>query len=79
MLRVAVLMLVLCVNMIRKRSVYRSCRRFVRNSGWWRLVWKDYSDDRFKKTFRISQNTFTYILEKVGPKLTKEFIAELPV
>lgn len=79
MLRVAMLILVLCINMIRKRSVVRTCRRFVRNSGWWRLVWNDYSDDRFKKTFRISRNTFMYILEKVRHKLTKEIVAEFPV
>ena len=79
MLRVAMLMLVLFVNVVRKRSVYRSCRRFVRNSGWWSLVWNDYSDDRFKKTFRIFRNTFMYILERVRHKLTKEIVAELPV
>ena len=79
MLRVAMLMLVLFVNVVRKRSVYRSCRRFVRNSGWWSLVWNDYRDDRLKKTFRISRNTFMYILERVRHKLTKEIVAELPV
>ena len=79
MLRVAMLMLVLFVNVVRKRSVYRSCRRFVRNSGWWSLVWNDYSDGRFEKTFRIFRNTFMYILERVRHKLTKEIVAELPV
>ena len=39
----------------------------------------EYSDDRFKKTFRLSRDTFTYILEKVKHKLTKEIVAELPV
>ncbi len=75
----AILLLVLCLNVNRKRIVVRSCRRFVRNSGWWELVWNNYSDDRFKKTFRISRNTFMYILEKVRHKLTKQIVAELPV
>lgn len=79
MLRTAILMLVLCLNLNRKRTVVRSCRRFLRNSGWWELVWENYSDARFKKTFRISRDTFTYILEKVRHKLTKEIVAELPV
>ena len=42
-------------------------------------MWNDYSDDRFKKTFRISRNTFMYILERLRHKLTKEIVAELPV
>lgn len=80
MLRVAMLIMVLCFNLInRKRSVVRSCRRFVRNSGWWGLVWNDYSDDRFKKTFRISRITFMYILDKVRHTLRKQIVAELPV
>ena len=79
MLQVAMLLLVVCFNLSRKRSVVRSCRRYVRNGGWWRLVWNEYSDDRFKKTFRLSRDTFTYILEKVKHKLTKEIVAELPV
>ena len=79
MLQNAILLLVLCLNVNRKRIVVRSCRRFVRNSGWWELVWNNYSDDRFKKTFRISRNTFMYILEKVRHKLTKQIVAELPV
>ena len=79
MLQNAILLLVLCLNVNRKIIVVRSCRQFVRNSGWGELVWNNYSDDRFKKTFRISQNTFLCILEKVRHKLTKQIVAELPV
>ena len=79
MLRIAVLMLVMCANSTRKRNVVRSCRRFVRNSGWWELVWNYYNDARFKTTFRISRATFMYILDKVRHKLEKKIVAELPV
>ena len=40
-------------NVITRVPYVRSCRRFRRNSGWWDEVWNNYSDKRFKQTFRI--------------------------
>ena len=40
----------------------RSCRCIWRNMGWSYCVWNTYSEERFKKTFRISHETFHFIL-----------------
>ena len=40
----------------------RSCRRCLRNSGWFSNVWENYGDERFKSIFRVSRETFTNIL-----------------
>ena len=47
--------------------------------GWWENAWNNYSEARFKKTFRISRSTFTYILNRIGPFFAKETVAEDPV
>ena len=60
-------------------SRVRTCRRFLRNGGWWNTVWDTYSVERFKYTFRTSRKTFTYILSFVSDKLQKEFITEEPL
>lgn len=39
-----------------------SCRRLLRNMGRFYPLWNTYSNDRFKKTFRISRATFQFIL-----------------
>lgn len=60
--------------------VYRhSCRRLIRNNGWWELVWNSYSDERFKKTFRVSKNTFNFILSRIRHELERETINEDPI
>ena len=50
----------------------RSCRRHYRNVGWWNTVNNLYNEERFKQVFRISRNTFHYILQKVGTAILKE-------
>ena len=50
----------------------RSCRRHYRNVGWWNTVNTLYNEERFKQAFRISRNTFHYILQKVGTAILKE-------
>lgn len=77
--KTCILMLLLCLNLKGNKTVVRSCRRLVRNSGWWDLVWNNYDDVRFKKTFRMSRATFIYLLEKIRHKLEKEIVTELPV
>ena len=59
--------------------VRRSCRRFARNRGWWRVVWLTYSSRRFKQTFRVSRDTFTYILDRIKHVLERKTVVEEPV
>ena len=57
----------------------RSCRRSHKNTGWWELVWASYDEGRFKKTFRVSRNTFNLILKSLRPDIEKDFVTEQPV
>ena len=66
-------------NNATERIYRRSCRRLIRNCGWWDLVWNSYSDERFKKTFRVSKNTFNFILSRVRHDLERETINEDPI
>ncbi len=50
----------------------RSCRRKTRRIGWWESVWNTYSDKRFKKTFRLSKATFSYILNKIDADIQRQ-------
>ncbi len=59
--------------------IIRSCRRLERNTGWWSLVWQTYSDARFKKAFRVSRNTFSFILERIRHVLERKTVVEDPV
>ena len=56
-----------------------SCRRLERNSGWWELVWNTYDDERFKKTFRVSRETYNFILERIRNNLECETLCEEPI
>ena len=49
----------------------RSCRRLKRNTGWWEKVCNTFSDARFKKTFRVSRETFNFILNRIAPLLVR--------
>ena len=55
----------------------RSCRGLVRSQGWWDAVVNNYSDERFKYTFR--RNTINYILEKILGGLQKQIVTKLPI
>lgn len=59
--------------------VPRSCRRLARNTGWWNLIWRTYSAARFKKTFRVSRETFAFILSRIRPVLERKSIVEEPI
>ncbi|XP_065054392.1 uncharacterized protein LOC135683144 [Rhopilema esculentum] len=61
-----------------RRIVTRSCRRLKRNEGWWELLWDNYDDDRFKKTFRVSRETFNFVLESIRHKLERDTLCEEP-
>ena len=58
---------------------YRTCRRFQRNKGWIEKVLHSYSNERFKKTFRISRQTFRYILSKIETRLLRQTTTEDPI
>ena len=57
----------------------RSSRRLPRNKGWWDLVWTTYLGKRFKKTFRVSRETFLLILDAIRGDIEKENVSEAPV
>ena len=59
--------------------VSRSCRRWTRNTACWVKAWNSYSEERFKKTFRISRSTFRYILNRIGPFVARETVIEDPI
>ena len=66
-------------NNATERVYRRSCRRLIQNCGWWDLVWNSYSDERFKKTFRVSRNTFNFILNRIRHDLERETVNEDPI
>ena len=57
----------------------RSCRRLERNNGWFSTVWSTYSTKRFKKTFRVSRETFEFILSRIRHVLKRDIINEEPI
>ena len=57
----------------------RSCRRLERNNGWFNLVWSNYSEQRFKKTFRVSRETFSFILARIRHALERDTVNEEPI
>ena len=54
----------------------RSCRRHLRNTGWWETVNREYSDERFKQTFCVSRETFNFLLFNIEQDITKKETAE---
>ena len=64
---------------VQRKQLNRSCRRLERNKGWWEMVWNGYSEERFKRTFRVSKDTFTFILSRIRHDLERDKINEEPV
>ena len=60
-------------------SPVRSCRRLKRNTGWWENVCNTYSDARFKKTFRVSRDTFNFIPNRIAPFLIRQTVTKEPI
>ena len=71
-------MLLIHGNKLKTKRVC-SWRRHLRNTGWWETVNSEYSDKRFKQTFRVSRKTFNFLLTKVEQEITKKETAETPV
>ena len=78
-LNVCFLLLLISSQRNNVTPVSRSCRRLTRNIGWWENTWNNYSEARFKKTFRVSRSTFRYILNRIGPFLARETVTEDPI
>ena len=56
----------------------RSCCRLFRIDGWWDLIYHG-SDNRFKKTFRVTRTTFNNILNSIRQDIDKDNITEGPI
>ena len=57
----------------------RRVRRFERNCGWFLKVFNTYDDQCFNSCFRISRETFNFILNRIGHHLTHDTTAEEPI
>lgn len=75
------LLLVIVLTLSRENAtrVYRSCHRLPRSTGWWDIVWRQYSDARFKKLFRVSRATFLFVLSRIEHDLERETVTEEPI
>ena len=51
----------------------------LRNTGWWETVNSEYSDETSKQTFRVSRETFNFLLSKIENDMTKKETAEIPI
>ena len=58
------------------RRRQRTRRRLLRNTGWWNNVRDHYSNGRFKKAFRISRETFSFILERIKHDIENKSLTE---
>ena len=56
-----------------------SCRHLRRNMGLFNCVWNTYSEERFKKTFRVSRGTFQFILCRIRHVLERDAVNEDPI
>ena len=73
-------LLILSRNNATNNVRFRSCRRLQRREiDWFDHVWNTYSNARFKKTFRVSKDTFLYILGKIEHDLQRQTVAEDPI
>ena len=80
MMMKAILAATACLLAKKSMKVYhRSCKRLERNRKWWHLVWNTYSDERLKKTFRVSRATIGYILLRMRHKLQRQTLCEEPI
>ena len=78
------LFLDLCFTLVKtfrveKRRRKRLCLRFEQNIGWFQKVWNTFDDERFKACFRISRETFEFILNHIEHHLEHETTAEQPI
>ena len=81
MLKVMIIagLILLARQQINTADRFRSCRRLLRNHGWWDNVWSSYSNKRLKNCFRVSRQTFLYLLEHLRNDLEKVSLTEDPI
>lgn len=53
-------------SMATDRVYQRPCRHLARNKSYRETVWNTYTHERFKKNFRISKDSFNFILKWLG-------------
>ena len=46
--------------------------RQVHQSGWWKMAWEQFTEERFKKTFRLGRETFSWLILQIGDAVKKE-------
>ena len=78
------LFLNLCFTLVKtcrveKRRRKRLCLRFEQNIGWFQKVWNTFDDERFKACFRMSRETFEFILNHIEHHLEHKTTAEQPI
>ena len=52
-------------SMATDRVYQRPCRHLARNKSFRETVWNTYTHERFKKNFRISKDSFNFILSRI--------------
>ena len=59
----------------------RSCRRLIRNEGWWHKVWNTNSDVQFNENLTCFTGNilFYFILSRVGNVLQRQTVTEEPI
>lgn len=62
--------LVSIAKMTRERKQRRST--LIRNGGWWDMVQREFDENRFHKTFRMSRATFWWIVSKIKFDIEKK-------
>ena len=80
--RILSICILLLLALIQRNDVVepiRSCRRLLRNSGWWDTVWNNYSEARFNRTFRVTRGAFLYILSRIRHQLERQPVTEDPI
>ena len=61
-----------------KAVAVRSCRHLQRNNGWFDHVWNTCNETRFKKTFRVSKESFNFIISRIEHDLKRDTVTEDP-
>ena len=66
-------------NLSVERVRGQSCKHLPKSNIWWEMVSRTYTDERFKKTFRISKNMFNFILNQTRDYLECHTVNEEPL
>ena len=61
-------------SMATDRVYQRPCRHLARNKTYREIVWNMYIHERFKKNFRISKDSFNFILSRIWNDLERQTI-----